>query len=141
MVENFDKMLAGSLRPEDPWYIIGAEFNEEEPAIHIHVGIDKTAALCCPVCGAPTKRYGYEPKERIRHHADCLFCSENNFSTSFGVEPKIPPEADVIVVHEKLADRVGMAVQGKRIITIQNYLDDPAIRALQEEIAKQYGKA
>ena len=34
MVENFDKMLAGSLRLEDPWYIIGAEFNEEEPAIH-----------------------------------------------------------------------------------------------------------
>ena len=73
MVENFDKMLAGSLRPEDPWYIIGAEFNEEEPAIHIHVGVDKTAALCCPVCGAPTKRYGYEPKERIWRHADCLF--------------------------------------------------------------------
>ena len=58
MVENFDKMLAGSLRLEDPWYIIGTEFNEEEPAIHIHVGIDKAAALCCPVCGAPTKRYG-----------------------------------------------------------------------------------
>ena len=73
MVENFDKMLAGSLRLEDPWYIIGAEFNEEEPAIHIHVGIDKAAALCCPVCGAPTKRYGYEPKERIWRHADCLF--------------------------------------------------------------------
>ncbi|EGK60036.1 ISDvu5 transposase [Centipeda periodontii DSM 2778] len=73
MVENFDKMLAGSLRLEDPWYIIDAEFNEEEPAIHIHVGVDKTAALCCPVCGAPTKRYGYEPKERIWRHADCLF--------------------------------------------------------------------
>lgn len=73
MVENFDKMLAGSLRLEDPWYIIGAEFNEEEPAIHIHVGVDKTAALCCPVCGAPTKRYGYEPKERVWRHADCLF--------------------------------------------------------------------
>ena len=55
MVENFDKMLAGSQRLEDPWYIIGAEFNEEEPAIHIHVGVDKAAALCCPVCGAPTK--------------------------------------------------------------------------------------
>ena len=66
-------MLAGSLRLEDPWYIIGAEFNEEEPAIHIHVGVDKTAALCCPVCGAPTKRYGYEPKERVWCHADCLF--------------------------------------------------------------------
>ena len=73
MVENFDKMLAGSLRLEDPWYIIGAEFNEEEPAIHIHVGVDKTVALCCPVCGAPIKRYGYEPKERIWRHADCLF--------------------------------------------------------------------
>ena len=73
MVENFDKMLAGSLRLEDPWYIIGAEFNEEEPAIHMYVGVDKTAALCCPVCGAPTKRYGYEPKERIWRHADCLF--------------------------------------------------------------------
>ncbi len=74
MVENFDKMLAGSLRLEAPWYIIGAEFNEEEPAIHIHVGVDKTAALCCPVCGAPIKRYGYEPKERIWRHADCLLC-------------------------------------------------------------------
>ena len=73
MVENFDKMLAGSLRLEDLWYIIGAEFNEEEPAIHIHVGVDKTAALCCPVCGAPTKRYGYELKERVWRHADCLF--------------------------------------------------------------------
>ena len=37
------------------------------------MGVDKTAALCCPVCGAPTKRYGYEPKERIWRHADCLF--------------------------------------------------------------------
>lgn len=73
MVENFDKMLAGSLRLEGPWYIIGAEFNEEEPAIHIHVGVDKTAALCCPVCGAPTKQYGYELKERVWRHADCLF--------------------------------------------------------------------
>lgn len=73
MVENSVKMLAGSLRLEDPWYIISTEFNEEEPAIHIHVGIDKAAALCCPVCGAPTKRYGYEPKERIWRHADFLF--------------------------------------------------------------------
>ena len=58
----------------------------------------------------------------------------------FAIE-KIPPEADVIVVHEKLADRVRMAVSDKRIITIHNYLDDPAIRALQEEIEEQYGKS
>lgn len=52
MVENFDKMLSGSLRLEEPWYIIGAEFHEEEAAIHIHVGVDKAAALCCPVLSA-----------------------------------------------------------------------------------------
>ncbi len=73
MAENFEKMLAGSLRLEEPWYILGAEFHEEEPAIHIHVGVDKAAALCCHVCGAPAKRYGYESKERIWRHADCLF--------------------------------------------------------------------
>ena len=37
------------------------------------MGVDKTAALCCPVCGAPIKWYGYEPKERIWHHPDYLF--------------------------------------------------------------------
>ena len=73
MAENFERMLAGSLRLEEPWYILGAEFHEEEPAIHIHVGVDKAAALCCHVCGAPAKRYGYESKERIWRHADCLF--------------------------------------------------------------------
>lgn len=33
MVENFDKMLAGLLRLEETWYIIDAEFHEEEAAI------------------------------------------------------------------------------------------------------------
>ena len=57
----------------------------------------------------------------------------------FAIE-KIPAEADVVIVHENLAERVRMSVQDKRIITIHNYLDDPAIRALREEIEKQYGK-
>lgn len=58
----------------------------------------------------------------------------------FAIE-KIPPEADVVIVHENLAERVRMSVQNKRIITIHNYLDDPAICALREEIEKQYGKS
>lgn len=58
----------------------------------------------------------------------------------FAIE-KIPSEADVVIVHENLAERVRMSVQDKRIITIHNYLDDPAIRALREEIEKQYGKS
>lgn len=57
----------------------------------------------------------------------------------FAIE-KIPAEADIVVVHENLADRVRMAVRGKRIVTIHNYLDDPALRKLQEEIVKQYEK-
>ncbi len=35
MIENMEKMIAGSLGLEEPWYIEKAEFHEEEPAIHI----------------------------------------------------------------------------------------------------------
>ncbi|MCE5195839.1 MAG: hypothetical protein LLG09_01730 [Negativicutes bacterium] len=51
-INNLSKMMAGSLGLEEPWYIIGAEFNEKEPALHIHVGIQKGAAIGCPKCGA-----------------------------------------------------------------------------------------
>lgn len=73
MIENFDKMLSGSLNLEEPWYILGAEFKEREPAIHVHVAVRGDAAFICPHCGTQTKRYGYEPKERSWRHADCLF--------------------------------------------------------------------
>ena len=73
MMKDFDKMLAGSLQLEEPWYIKGAEFRAEEGAIHVNVGIRPGARLVCPKCGKATKRYGYEPGERIWRHADCLF--------------------------------------------------------------------
>lgn len=66
-------MMSGSLGIKEPWYIEGAEFREEEPAVHIHVGIRVGAAIACPKCGGVTKRYGYEPKERIWRHGDCMF--------------------------------------------------------------------
>ena len=68
-------MLAGSLTLTEPWYIEGAEFDANKSEIHIHVGVHSNASLVCPVCGAKTKRYGYEPKERVWRHADCLFYS------------------------------------------------------------------
>ena len=73
MIDGFEKMLAGSLKLEEPWYIEGAEFNPDSREIHIHVGIRRKTGFVCPVCGAATKRYGYEPEERLWRHADCLF--------------------------------------------------------------------
>jgi len=67
------KMMAGSLGLTEPWYIAGAEFNEKELALHIYVDIRKQAAIACPVCGAQTKRNGYEPQERVWRHGDCMF--------------------------------------------------------------------
>jgi transposase len=72
-IENMTRMMAGSLGLEEPWYIIGANFAEEEMALHIHVGIRKNAAIACPKCGAQTKRNGYEPNERIWRHGDVMF--------------------------------------------------------------------
>lgn len=67
------KMMSGSLGLTEPWYIKGAEFDEKELALHIHVGIRKNALINCPKCGAQSKRNGYEPKERLWRHGDCMF--------------------------------------------------------------------
>jgi len=73
MVENFAAMMAGSLGLTEPWYIIKANFDAEEMAVRIHIGIRKETELACPKCGGETKRYGYEKTERIWRHGDCLF--------------------------------------------------------------------
>ena len=72
-MENMTRMMAGSLGLEEPWYIIGAQFDEKEMALHIHVGVRAAAEIACPKCGAQTKRNGYEPKERIWRHGDVMF--------------------------------------------------------------------
>lgn len=73
MVENFAEMMAGSLGLVEPWYVERAYFNAEEMEVHIHVGVRKTAAIACPVCGGSTKRFGYEKTERVWRHGDCMF--------------------------------------------------------------------
>lgn len=73
MVENFAEMMAGSLGISEPWYVERAFFDAEEMVVRIYVGIRKSAAIACPVCGSETKRYGYEKNERIWRHGDCLF--------------------------------------------------------------------
>ena len=73
MVENFAEMMAGSLGLVEPWYVERAHFNAEEMEVHIHVGVRKSAAITCPVCGSETKRFGYEKTERVWRHGDCMF--------------------------------------------------------------------
>ena len=73
MFNDFTKMMLGSLGLEEPWYIEGAEFKAEEKALHIYIGIRDNAEIACPRCGSATRRYGYEPSERIWRHGDCLF--------------------------------------------------------------------
>jgi transposase len=72
-IENMTRMMAGSLGLEEPWYIVGGKFAEDEMALHIYVGIRKGAAIACPKCGAQTKRNGYEPNERVWRHGDVMF--------------------------------------------------------------------
>lgn len=73
MVEDFTKMVSGSLGLEEPWYVSKAKFSEEEMALHIYVDIGKNAQIPCPKCGGETKRFGYEKKERVWRHGDCMF--------------------------------------------------------------------
>jgi transposase len=72
-IENMEAMIAGSLGIEEPWYIAGARFDAQEMALHLTVEVRRTAAIACPVCGGVTKRFGYEKKERVWRHGDCLF--------------------------------------------------------------------
>lgn len=73
MIEDFKNMVEKSLNLSEPWYVKGAEFQANEPAIHIYVEVAKRARIACPKCGGATKRYGYEPRERVWRHGDCMF--------------------------------------------------------------------
>lgn len=50
---------------------------------------------------------------------------------------KVPEEAQVIVIHENLADRAKISHPDQRIIKIKNYMSDPNIDAFLQEIIEQ----
>ena len=50
---------------------------------------------------------------------------------------RVPAEAQVVVTHENLLERAKIAMPDKRIITIKNFLGDPNINLLIEEIMEQ----
>ncbi len=52
---------------------------------------------------------------------------------NFAIE-KVPAEADVIVTHASLEERAKMKFKDKRIVTIENFMDDPNLEQLYEEL-------
>jgi len=73
IIKGMNELIARSLRLEEPWYIVGAGFEESFGDLFVTVEVRKKAALPCPHCGGATSRYGYEPKLRMWRHGDCLF--------------------------------------------------------------------
>lgn len=73
MIDNFLEMIAGSLSLKEPWYVAGAEFDPEAKQVHIYVKVRSNASFVCPRCSRETVRNGYEPKERVWRHGDCMF--------------------------------------------------------------------
>lgn len=73
MFAGFKDAVGQSLQIEEPWYIEGVKFDNEDKSVHIYVGIRKDAVIVCPRCGASTQRNGYENEERVWRHADCFF--------------------------------------------------------------------
>ncbi len=53
--------------------------------------------------------------------------------TNFAIE-KMPDGVDVAVVHQNFKDRVHLAFPNLRVVTIENYLNDPNITDLMEEL-------
>ena len=41
MIEDFKNMVEKSLNLREPWYVKGAEFHADEPAIHIYIEVTK----------------------------------------------------------------------------------------------------
>ncbi len=72
-INRFTAMFEQSIGIEEPWYIKGAEYLEAEREVHIYVGIREGVQLPCPECGGACYRHGYEEKERVWRHGDCLF--------------------------------------------------------------------
>ncbi|MFI3254768.1 MAG: PTS mannitol-specific transporter subunit IIBC [Eubacteriales bacterium] len=59
--------------------------------------------------------------------------------TNFAIE-KMPNDVDVAVVHQNFKDRVALAFPSLRVVTIENYLNDPNIGDLMEELKTLQGK-
>lgn len=53
----------------------------------------------------------------------------------------VPQDTDIIVVHKDLYDRAKLAHQDKKIVTIENYINDPNLAQLLDELEEKHEKS
>lgn len=70
-ITGLTELFCKSIGIEEPWYIRSIETVNDE--VHIYVDVRDEVKLPCPDCGELCKRAGYEKKERVWRHGDCVF--------------------------------------------------------------------
>lgn len=70
-IKGIPELFGKSIGIEEPWYIRSIETVNDE--VHVYVDVRDDVWLPCPDCGELCKRAGYEKKERIWRHGDCVF--------------------------------------------------------------------
>lgn len=90
--------------------------------------VNKVVFACDAGMGSSTMGAGVFRKKLGAEHIDDIEVANTSIE-------KIPADADVVVVHENLADRTHKARPGIRLVTISNYLNDPAIDNLLNQLS------
>lgn len=70
-IDGMTSLFSRSIGIEEPWYIRSIESKNDE--VHIYVDIRDGVMLPCAECEEMGYRQGYEKKERVWRHGDCLF--------------------------------------------------------------------
>lgn len=70
-ISGLTKLFEQSIGVTEPWYIRSIE--TKDAAVHVYVDIRDGNLLPCPACGKMCQRAGYEKRERVWRHVDCLF--------------------------------------------------------------------
>lgn len=70
-ITGLTELFSKSIGIEEPWYIRSIETVKDE--VHIYVDVRDEVRFPCPDCGELCKRAGYEKKERVWRHGDCVF--------------------------------------------------------------------
>ena len=71
LIKGIPELFGKSIGIEEPWYIRSIETKNDE--VHVYVDVRDGEKLPCPECGELCKRAGYENKERVWRHGDCVF--------------------------------------------------------------------
>ena len=99
----------------------------------IHANIKKVAFACD--AGMGSSAFGAATFKKKLQKENIEDIAVNNYSIE-----NIPEDSDVIVVHKNLVGRTEMSHKGKKIIAITNYLNDPNIEELLENIKESRKK-